>query len=141
MPSNIVSTFPSFLIFFMSSVHSQELVMVQSPKLFMIFSSFLKVVSKKNFDPPPKVDSAIILLETKSLAQETTPETYYSAVRALFSQPRKTILNNLAAEFKDPRKIASERALKALKSAGLSPSLRPQNLSVEDIELIARAIY
>ncbi len=101
----------------------------------------LKVISKKNFDPPPKVDSAIILLETKSFRQETASEIYYSAVRALFSQPRKTILNNLAAEFKDSRKIASEKALKALKSAGLSPSLRPQNLSVEDIELIARAMY
>ncbi len=101
----------------------------------------LKIISKKNFDPPPKVDSAIILLETKSPREETAPEAYYSAVRALFSQPRKTILNNLAAEFKDPRKIASEKALKALKSAGLSPSLRPQNLSVEDIKLIAQAIY
>lgn len=101
----------------------------------------IKVVSKNNFNPPPKVDSAIILLETKSLPGEAASEAYYSAVRALFSQPRKTILNNLAAEFDDPRKIASEKALKALGSVGVSASLRPQNLSVEDIELIARAIY
>ncbi|TSC59770.1 MAG: 16S rRNA (adenine1518-N6/adenine1519-N6)-dimethyltransferase [Parcubacteria group bacterium LiPW_15] len=101
----------------------------------------LKTVSKNSFNPPPKVDSAIILLETKKSPPKISAESYYSAVRAIFAQPRKTILNNLAAKFEDPRKIASEKAAQALEVAGLSPGLRPQDLSVEDILLIAKAIY
>ncbi len=133
---------------FMVQKEVAERIVAKPPKTNRLSASvqfwaeprILKAVSKKSFNPPPKVDSAIILLETIILPPETVPEAYYSAVRAIFSQPRKTILNNLAERFNDPRKIASKKAAEILEEAGLSVALRPQDLSVEDIKLISKAI-
>ena len=48
-----------------------------------------------DFSPPPKVSSAIMVLETVRPINSDA-QNYYAAVRALFSQPRKTLTNNLA---------------------------------------------
>lgn len=97
----------------------------------------LRVVPKKSFSPPPKVDSALILLKTKAGGSKIPGTAYYSAVRALFAQPRKTVLNNLSFALRSKGGGAPEKALKALRKAGVHPSARPQNLSVRNIEEIA----
>lgn len=133
---------------FMIQKEVAERIVVKPPEMNKLAASIqfwaepkiLKIISKKSFSPEPKIDSAIILLGAKIPATKTPAEIYYSAVRALFAQPRKTILNNLAATFGDSRKLATEKALLALKAANLSPELRPQNLSVADIEKISKAL-
>lgn len=88
----------------------------------------LSFLPKTDFQPPPKVDSAIVLLKTKKPAAKVEPDDYYRLVRILFQQPRKTIFNNLTAGG-----LSRETATKALKQSGLDPNLRPQNLKVKDI--------
>jgi 16S rRNA (adenine1518-N6/adenine1519-N6)-dimethyltransferase len=98
---------------------------------FWAAPKIIVAVPKESFDPQPEVDSAVLLLE--GLAGDRSAkssEHYYSALRALFAQPRKTVQNNLAAQ------LGKEGATDALRRAGIDPSLRPQNLSVENIRTI-----
>lgn len=133
-------------------------------------------VPREDFSPKPKVDGGIIKLKVKSckpekkkgggellncsiakLLNEEKERNYYSLVRALFKQPRKTILNNF--QFSIPQssgslvfnfqksgrieKLKSERekARKILENAGIKPEDRPQNLSVEDILRLQGKIF
>jgi 16S rRNA (adenine1518-N6/adenine1519-N6)-dimethyltransferase len=111
----------------------------------------LKILAAGDFSPPPKVDSAIIRLETKNNAstaregKETgkkTMEQYYAAVRIIFAQPRKTVANNLGQGTRDKGqgRIKKEGIIKILEKIGIKPNARPQDLSVEDIMAIAVGI-
>jgi 16S rRNA (adenine1518-N6/adenine1519-N6)-dimethyltransferase len=97
-------------------------------------------LSREDFSPVPKVTSAIIALTTKKEPAFPNPDKYYSAVRALFSQPRKIILNNLAGGegqiMGDKEKISIE-----LKKLAISPESRPQDLSIEEIAKIAEVFF
>ncbi len=95
----------------------------------------LAILDKKDFSPPPEVDSAIIKLEAQSMNREMDAETYYETVRMLFAQPRKTILNNLAS--KKEGAATKEKIMSALEHIGINHNDRPQDLSVEKIILIA----
>ncbi|MGB9609167.1 MAG: 16S rRNA (adenine(1518)-N(6)/adenine(1519)-N(6))-dimethyltransferase RsmA [Minisyncoccia bacterium] len=91
-------------------------------------------ISKKNFNPQPKVDSVLIQLKTGKENYKILPEKYYQTVNILFQQPRKTILNNLLLKYnKDKDKI-----LDLLKKINISPNDRPQNLSINQIVEIAK---
>lgn len=94
----------------------------------------LGIIKKENFRPIPKVDSAILRLRT-SKSSLIPSEKYYPILRLLFSQPRKTILNNLSS------RLPKEEALRLLETINLSPSLRPENLSIEEVVKIAEKIY
>lgn len=86
------------------------------------------------FNPPPKVDSAVIDITTR----ENLPIDqirYYETVHLLFAQPRKTILNNLSV------KISKKESSDLLLRLGIPAGNRPQNLSIESIATIAREIY
>jgi len=101
-------------------------------------------VPKNDFRPAPKVDSAIILLSKKDSPAPCNADNYYAAVRILFGQPRKTILNNVTARL--PRRPnaadASNRFVSGeLEKIGIDPKCRPQNLSVENIADIAKTFF
>ncbi len=91
-------------------------------------------VSRNDFKPKPEVDSAIVTL-TRIHADYTRidADKYYRAVRILFQQPRKTILNNLVAGTKTEK----ETLVKKLSEIGIDPTSRPQNLLIKDIIKIA----
>lgn len=99
--------------------------------------TIISAVSRKEFSPQPKVESAIIQLETLG-DRGIPPEKYYETVRALFAQPRKTILNNLSAKSDLKRKEAVQEIGKKLEKIGLYPEMRPQDLSIEDIISVSR---
>lgn len=89
----------------------------------------LRYISKNSFNPPPKVDSAIIKLSPQSEYKNINPKIYYKILKILFSQPRKTITNNLSAGLnKDKKEIESQ-----LVQINIDPKLRPQHLNIEDI--------
>lgn len=94
-------------------------------------------VSRRDFLPPPKVDSVAVVLKKRPKPILADADRYFAAVRALFAQPRKTIFNNLSAStnFSDKSKLAV-----ALKDIGIDPGDRPQNISVEQIARVADAI-
>ncbi len=93
-------------------------------------------IGKNNFDPPPAVDSAIIKLKRKP-EKERAWRAYEKAAKLLFTQPRKTILNNILPKRNQKTKEGIEEKLK---KAGINPLDRPQNLSVEDIKKISALI-
>lgn len=90
--------------------------------------TIISLLPKTYFRPPPKVDSAIVLLKPEKISNQTKPGDYYQMVKILFRQPRKTLWNNLRAAGLEPETIT-----KNLKEAGLSPNLRPHNLGLESI--------
>jgi 16S rRNA (adenine1518-N6/adenine1519-N6)-dimethyltransferase len=102
-------------------------------------------VSRTDFSPPPKIDSAVIALTTKIIdpnTQEVTPALYYKAVRAIFAQPRKTLLNNIAAtsESKTQTGAVKEEIIARLKKIGVNPEARPQNLDIQNIVSLAKIL-
>jgi len=97
-------------------------------------------ISRKEFRPMPKVDSAILKLAVKKLDNREITQSfnYHRFVRVLFKQPRKTILNNLlniggsdVPEFEiDIRKPDLQKLLKTL---NINPQSRPQDLDIRQI--------
>jgi 16S rRNA (adenine1518-N6/adenine1519-N6)-dimethyltransferase len=93
-------------------------------------------VPKEDFHPVPQVESAVIKLKVKNEKMKIKDADYYAAVRVLFQQPRKTILNNLVGSGAITRKEAAA----SLKKIGVRPDDRPQNLNIEQIADIAELL-
>jgi 16S rRNA (adenine1518-N6/adenine1519-N6)-dimethyltransferase len=100
---------------------------------------------RQDFVPMPNVASAVILLNRKARPAFPDQNRYYAAVRALFAQPRKTILNNLSQakgaasaklSGKNKEKLADE-----LRSVGILPEARPQNLNIDNVAKITKAFF
>ncbi len=88
----------------------------------------------QDFDPPPKVNSAVIKLISKS--QSINPEetmNYYSFLHALFKQPRKTLLNNLS----NGLDLSKKDVESVLGRFHINVNARPQDLSLEEIKKLA----
>lgn len=95
-------------------------------------------VSKKDFSPPPKVESAIIKLMpiTFQLLSrlKCNKEDYYKFIKILFKQPRKTVLNNIEAGIKNYElRISKEEIIGKLEKMGIKPNARPQDLEIGQI--------
>lgn len=93
------------------------------------------VVPANLFEPPPKVDSQILIL--KQLATTLFPGTvpgnkedkaFFRVVKAGFSQRRKTLLNSLSAGLH----LSKQETEELLKRADINPASRPQELSLKD---------
>lgn len=92
-------------------------------------------VKKENFDPVPKVDSAVIRIshKMKNMAKEEV-DNFFRAVRAGFCAKRKTLVNNLANSFHLERKEVEEK----LEKVGVKPNARAQELNIEEWKEISR---
>ena len=92
-------------------------------------------ISKGNFKPTPKIDSAIIRLRPKNIQGIEDEKHFFEVVRLGFSSKRKKLIKNLGIKYA-PLKL--ERAFAKL---GLTPNARAQELSVENwIELSSRIL-
>lgn len=115
-----------------------ERIVARPPKMNLLAAitqfwakpEILMTLKPSDFDPPPKVDSVIILLKPITYNLKTDKERYYAFVKTIFKQPRKTLLNNLAAGMK----IDKTELLEKLKTLGFNENTRPQELSVEAIQ-------
>ena len=92
----------------------------------------IRRVAAAAFYPPPKVDSAVLLLEPLAEAERAVSRAelaeFSDLVRAGFKQPRKTLANSLADGLDAPKQQATDR----LARAGIDPSVRPQALTLAD---------
>ena len=86
-------------------------------------------VPPQSFLPPPKVHSTVVFLRP-SVAEGATDE-LFRIVRAGFAQPRKTLVNNLAAS------LGRDVVLERLQSLTLSPTSRPHELTFDQWKAIA----
>ncbi len=90
-------------------------------------------VPAESFSPKPKVESAFIHLtphKQSPVPQHLTSE-FKQIVQTCFSQPRKTVNNNL-------KKILSQSNLL---DAGIDPGSRPQQLTLENFIALAEKIH
>lgn len=102
----------------------------------------LGFIPKTDFQPAPKVDSAIIRLKPRltgpinhlSSRQRQEEEKYYRLIKIIFKQPRKTILNNLSAGLKKDK----QEVRRIIESLGINPLSRPQDLSVQTLLQLSR---
>jgi len=89
-------------------------------------------VSKENFRPRPKVDSAIIKLTPKEKLPADNPEKFFKIIKAGFAGKRKQLANNLSKKFG----IIKEELLRIFAETGIQSKDRAENLSLEQwIEL------
>lgn len=125
-----------------------ERVCARPPKMNLLAASvqfwaepkILMSVGRRDFHPAPKVDSAVLELlpRPRTAAEPEVIDGYYSLIRALFKQPRKTVLNNLATS--DTRQATRSELTEKLERLGVRPNDRAQNLTIEDIKRLARGI-
>ncbi len=90
------------------------------------------------FTPPPKVDSAFIVLPVREKPAVTvkSEEMFFRVAAAAFALRRKTMLNNLCATFRVERAQAAEW----MEKAGLDMMVRGERLTLEELAAIADAI-
>ncbi len=91
------------------------------------------------FVPPPKVTSAVILLQKRatSPAEVRDEEFLFRIIRAAFNQRRKTLLNALSSAFPEIGKQGWEAALAA---CGFDPAIRGERLSLQDFAALSNAV-
>ncbi len=87
------------------------------------------LVPKAYFTPPPKVDSAVIVLEPHS---PVVPASTMKFIKLGFSSPRKKLIKNLPYD--------KSAIIAALSEMNMSPDLRPADLSLKDWQSLARIL-
>lgn len=87
-------------------------------------------VKKGNFSPQPKVDSAVIAIDSISndffVQNKITPKKFFEFLRLGFSQKRKILANNLARKY--PRSAIENAFIKC----GLNSKSRAQELALNN---------
>ena len=95
-------------------------------------------VPAEMFTPPPKVNSAFVVLplrEEPAVAVKNR-DMFFKVANAAFALRRKTMVNNLCASFRMNR----EEALRVVAEAGLDEKVRGEKLTLEEIARLADAI-
>jgi 16S rRNA (adenine1518-N6/adenine1519-N6)-dimethyltransferase len=90
------------------------------------------------FFPPPKVMSTVIRLDARSepfVPAEERPH-FFEVVRGGFSAPRKQLRNSLA----NGLGVDAQETTAALDKAGIDPTMRPQELSIEQWLALSRRL-
>lgn len=88
-----------------------------------------------NFWPVPNVASrAVLMTKKEDFPKCENPELFRKMIRQIFALRRKTLRNNLS------RFVKAEICDEALKIAGIEPSIRAENLSVEDLLKLSDAL-
>ncbi len=75
------------------------------------------------FDPQPKVDSAVFLIQK---SRDRSDKGFEDMLRVAFTQPRKTLMKNLSSKYE---KTVVQQAFEKL---GLALTIRPHQVSTKD---------
>ena len=95
-------------------------------------------VPAEMFTPPPKVDSAFVVLPVreKPAVEVKDREMFFRVANAAFALRRKTMVNNLCATFRVDR----AKALEWMAEAGLDEKIRGEKLTIAEIAELSNAI-
>jgi 16S rRNA (adenine1518-N6/adenine1519-N6)-dimethyltransferase len=83
------------------------------------------------FNPPPKVDSAVFLIQKK---RDRSDKAFEDMLRVAFTQPRKTLMKNLSCKYE---KSTLQEAYKELE---LTLTIRPHQLDTKDYHQLYKLI-
>jgi 16S rRNA (adenine1518-N6/adenine1519-N6)-dimethyltransferase len=92
-------------------------------------------VSPDSFNPPPKVYSSILKLSDIRKQDKDLSKRLFHVIKIGFARPRKTLLNNLVAGFHD---IGKTKILKVLEKANIEPTKRPERVSLDQWDKLAK---
>lgn len=94
-------------------------------------------VGRQMFYPAPNVDSAVVRIDAEpdKLSGENIL-LLKKVVRAAFAMRRKTLVNNLQSAFA----LSKQDAQSVVESAGFSPLVRGETLSLDDFAALSRAL-
>lgn len=103
-------------------------------------------VSKKNFSPQPKIDSAVLKISNISkdfFDKEISEKIFFDFIKLAFSNKRKKIIKNLSK--KDPTspeasKGKKEKIENIFLSLGLNLNLRAEDLKLNDFKNILKKL-
>jgi 16S rRNA (adenine1518-N6/adenine1519-N6)-dimethyltransferase len=100
-------------------------------------TSLDRVVKAELFNPAPKVNSQILVLErpAEPLLPGVDPKQFFKLVKAGFSQKRKTLLNSLSGGLA----ISRDEAASLLAAAAIDPGRRAQTLSLDEWHALYQA--
>mgnify|MGYP005787427733 FL=1 len=94
-------------------------------------------VGRGSFMPQPNVDSAVVRFSVRSAPPvEAEERSFFALVRAAFGQRRKTVANSVSALMGLPK----DAVQKACAEAGISPTARAEQLSMEELAALSRAV-
>lgn len=100
-------------------------------------TQYLFEVSKHNFEPVPKVDSAVIRIEIKKdKPNEETFQKYQKFISKAFSHKRKTLINSIFLSTKIPK----DKIIELLKQTGISPLIRAEELPPYELLKISQVL-
>ncbi len=107
----------------------QMSILAVSVQLFYACQLGIEVPSAM-FNPPPKVDSQVVILtrHQKPLFKTLDTKKFFRVVRAGFSEKRKKLRSSLSGGLSIPK----EQADKLLISSNIDPNLRAQSLSLKE---------
>jgi 16S rRNA (adenine1518-N6/adenine1519-N6)-dimethyltransferase len=109
-----------------SKVYGRLSVMLQ----WRYHMDLLFVVPPEAFDPPPKVDSAIVRMIPVANPLPCDRETLETVVQKAFSQRRKVIRNCLSGMFTEEQ----------IRAAGIDPTVRPETVALEGYVALANLL-
>lgn len=94
-------------------------------------------VPARYFTPPPKVDSQVVVLETRPepLIKKADERHFFRVVKAGFAAKRKKLRSSLAGGLH----MDKERVEQLLQSVDISPEKRAQDLSIQEWIALANA--
>jgi 16S rRNA (adenine1518-N6/adenine1519-N6)-dimethyltransferase len=120
-------------------------IMAKSPHMNLLALSvqyysepeIIGYISKNNFRPVPKVDSAIIRLAPKLIIHNTKYiMQLFNLMRIGFSERRKQLAGNLLKHLD----ISKEKTIGSLAKLGLSPTIRAEELSINQWQELAKIL-
>jgi 16S rRNA (adenine1518-N6/adenine1519-N6)-dimethyltransferase len=83
------------------------------------------------FEPPPKIDSAVFLIQKSA---DRSDKDFEDLLRVAFKQPRKTLMKNLSVKY-DKKELQE-----AFDKLTLSHTIRPHQLSTKDYHQLYKKI-
>ena len=83
------------------------------------------------FDPQPKIDSAVFLIEKSA---DRSDKDFEDMLRVAFTQPRKTLMKNLSAKYE------KQRLQEAFSELELTLTIRPHQVSTKDYHQLYKII-
>lgn len=92
--------------------------------------SLITKVSPGSFNPPPKVSSAVVRIDTYERPPVQVPgeAAFFATVRAGFRAPRKQLRNSLSQGWGVP----GAEAAALVEAAGIDPQRRPETLTLDE---------
>jgi 16S rRNA (adenine1518-N6/adenine1519-N6)-dimethyltransferase len=90
----------------------------------------LMTLEPRSFHPPPKVRSAVVVLDPRDPGLSSPREQVLDLVSASFRMRRKKLVNNLTGW----RELTREQVLEAMQRAGIDLDTRAETLGLADFD-------